>query len=182
MDVAEAVELGFAQGLPMEAVEEFFVLLLHVGEKAVAADGVGGGDGFVDQPGTQGTEAFVDGLVVANADAGAKLGEATEGLFDAKAAAIPEAGFAFVDADETDDFIDHAGDQGGADEGDGMVVDSIAIVVFEDVLFFAKDFASEVPVAAHLVFRGGDLEDEIAGLVGGVGIEEHGGENGEREE
>lgn len=175
VDVAEAVELGFAERLPMEAVEEFFVLLLHVGEEAITADGVGGGDGFVNEAGTEGSETFVDGLVIANANAGAQLGEAAEALFYTEAAAIPQAGFAFVDANKADDFIHHASDEGGADEGDGVVVDLVAIMIVEDVLFFTEHFATQAPVAAQFVFGSGDFEDEVAGFVVGVGFKQHGG-------
>lgn len=79
VEMAPAMELALAQGAPVELLEEFFVLLLHVGEEAVAADSVGGGDGFVDQPGPEGTGAAVDGEVIAHADAGAELGKLPEG-------------------------------------------------------------------------------------------------------
>jgi len=116
VNVRAAMQLALAEGLPVQALEELGVLFLHVGEEFITANEVRCGHSFVDQACADGSEAALHGLMAAHAGAAAHLGETTIRLIDAQAAAIPQARFAFINAHGSNDFIDHARDQRGADD------------------------------------------------------------------
>ena len=164
LDVGESVEFEFLQRLPMKALEEAGVLMLHGGEKFMAADGVGGGDCLVDEARSNRSETGVTRLLVAHRDGGTEAADAAELGSDPEATAVPEAGFAFVNADDADDRVFHAGDNRFADDGDHVVVDFVAVVLVEDSLFFAKDAATEGVEVFEIGCGGGDFEDEVLRL------------------
>ena len=93
-------------------------------------------------------------------------------MIDAQAAAIPEARFAFINAHGSNDFIDHARDERGADDLSSVVVDGIAVIAaLEDVLLLAEHGASQGPVTVQFIRSARDLEDKITRTKRRVGIE-----------
>ena len=83
-DVVDAVESDFLQWLPMEALKKAGVLVLDGGEKFFAADGICGGDGFVNEARSQGTESVVAGLEISDGDSGTEMANAAKVLRDAQ--------------------------------------------------------------------------------------------------
>src|ERR1019366_7312740 len=89
------------------------------------------------------------------------------------AAAPPLARRGFPDTHDADHAVRHSRHVGERDQRRRPVVDRVAVVDFEEVLFVAEDAAAEVPVGAELPGLDGGLEGHVVRTERLDGFEDH---------
>ncbi len=140
----------------MQGLEQRHVPLLHMGEEARAAPGMGGGDRDLDEP-------------------GAERGRAAEGLRNGEARAPPLARPLgdLVDAHGADNGVGVAAESREGADRDGVPVDGVPVVAGEDTLLRAEHLPTQRGAGASLPDARGELHAEVARPVWWNGVKDH---------
>jgi hypothetical protein len=173
-DVENAVKHDFFERLPVQALEEAGVLVLHRGEKFLAAERVRRGNRFVNQTRTERAESVITRLQIPHRDAGTEMADAAEIHCDAEPRSVPETGFPFVDPHHSRDAVLHSRDQGFANDWDHFFIEQIPIVLRENPLLLAENLTAHREESGEVFRRLRDLEHEIMRAVGREAFEDHG--------